>query len=782
MLQRLVITLFFLMPFVHSAQNFSALWQGHYSYLNITDIAEGNGKLYAAAENAIFVYDLQTAEIQTISTVNGLSGEIISQIYYSAFYDKLLVGYNSGLLEIVSDLGNEVLTVVDILNKTTIPPTNKRINHFNEYNGLLYIATDYGISVYDLARLEFGDTYFIGNGGAQVIVSETTIYNDYIYAACQNANGLKRALVANTNLIDFNQWSLVGAGDFSAVTAFNNQLFVLRNDQFLLNEINGNLNPIRQFNSLPVDMRVVNNYLIITQANVSYVYNENFSIVATVPVSSEFNSNYSAALVSGPHVYLGTNKFGILKTTLEEPVMFQEIHPDGPLLNNSFAVGASANNLWLTYGEYNLTYNPGPLQSRGISHFVNGENWVNIPADSVLGARDLNKIAVNPFNPQQVFISSFNDGLLEVNRNVPTVLYNESNSGLESLILPGAPNFKSIRQNASTFDKDGILWTMTARVGKPLKSYNPSTGQWQGYDFLDLIQRGLDEWGYDEIDIDNNGTKWIAGYKFGLIAYNEANTGRKIANISTDEQNVPSPFITALAVDKNDQVWFGTTNGLRVLYNTANFFTDRNVRAESVIILDDGTPSELLFQQFVSDIEVDGSNNKWISTIGTGLYYFSANGQETIYHFTEDNSPLPSNIVIDVAIDPASGRIYIATDRGLVSFGSGSSETKESLENAYVYPNPVRPGFNILEEKVKIKDISENVNIKITDIEGNLVAEAQSGINSRFKGYNLEIDGGVAYWNGNNLANNLVQTGVYLVMLSDLDTFETKVIKVMVVR
>ena len=104
------------------------------------------------------------------------------------------------------------------------------------------------------------------------------------------------------------------------------------------------------------------------------------------------------------------------------------------------------------------------------------------------------------------------------------------------------------------------------------------------------------------------------------------------------------------------------------------------------------------------------------------------------------------------------------------------------MSNAYIYPNPVRPNFDTVEDKVKIKDISENVNIKITDIEGNLVAEAQSRINLRHRGFNLEIDGGTAYWDGKNLSNNSVASGVYLVMLSDLDTFETKVLKVMIIR
>ncbi|MGY0391396.1 type IX secretion system anionic LPS delivery protein PorZ [Bizionia sp. KMM 8389] len=766
------------------AQNFSALWKGHYSYLNIKDVSQGNGKLYAAAENAIFVYDTETQETQTISTVNGLAGEQISQIYYSEAYELIVVGYETGLIEIVFDNDDEVLSVVDILNKVTIPPTRKRINHFNEYNGYIYIATDYGISVYDLASLEFGDTYFIGTGGSQVTVEQTTFFDDYIYAACQDAGGVRRAEISNPDLIDFQQWQTVVAGSYTAVEALDTKLYASKTDNNLYDISSGNLTDLLlQFPSTPLDLRAVSDHLLITIRNRVYVFNSNFGIIASVNALADYPGNYSAATIIDDYLYIGTEEYGILKTPLDGHDTFEEIHPVGPLSNDSFAIEASPNNLWLTYGEYSLTYNPGVLQRLGISHLIeDGETWVNISKDSVLVARDLNKISINPFNPQQVFISSFNDGLLEVNDNVPTILYNESNSGLESLVLAGSPDFKSIRLNASTFDREGKLWTMTARVGSPLKSYDPTTGAWQSYDFLDLIQDGLNEWGYDEVVIDNNGTKWIGGYKFGLIGYNENNSGRKIANISTDEENIPSTFVTALAVDQRDQVWIGTVSGLRVLYNTSNFFTDDNVQAESVIILDNGVPSELLYQQFVSDIEVDGSNNKWIATIGTGLYYFSADGQETLYHFTKDNSPLPSNIIIDVAIDSGSGRIYIATDGGLVSFGSGSSEAQESLEDAYVYPNPVRPTFNITEDKVKIKDISDNVNIKITDIEGNLVAEAQSNTNARYQGYNLEIDGGVAYWNGKNLANNVVRTGVYLVMLSDLDTFETKVIKLMVVR
>lgn len=278
-----------------------------------------------------------------------------------------------------------------------------------------------------------------------------------------------------------------------------------------------------------------------------------------------------------------------------------------------------------------------------------------------------------------------------------------------------------------------------------------------------------------------DGTKWVASYSFGVIGFNNEGGSQKIKNLSK-EANLPHEYVTTLALDNRSQLWIGTIEGLRVLYNTSGFFEDENITADEIIISEDGVAKELLFKQFVSKIVVDGSNNKWVGTVGSGLFYFSSDGQQTIFHFTKENSPLPSNNISEISLDESNGTLYIATEKGLVSFKTGSSSTTEGFATSHVYPNPVRPGFDIVEEKVKIKDLPENVNIKITDIEGNLVAEAQSRTNQRYNGFNLEIDGGIAYWNGKNLANNVVASGVYLIMLSDLDSFETKVLKLMVVR
>ena len=345
------------------------------------------------------------------------------------------------------------------------------------------------------------------------------------------------------------------------------------------------------------------------------------------------------------------------------------------------------------------------------------------------------------------------------------------------------PSYTSVRISDTEFDDSGLLWILNSKVDNPLKSFDPNSGQWRSYSFTEIIPDALnDELGFSDIEVDQLGNKWIGGLRSGLIGFNE-NTGTPLLKkiFDLEESNLPAPYVRSLAVDNNNHLWIGTVEGLRVLYNTANFF-DTNVITQPIVILEDGIPKELLEQQFISDIEIDGANNKWVGTIGSGIFYFSQNGQQTIHHFTKNNSPLPSNNINDISIDGNNGIVYIGTDKGLVSYDTGSSATESNFQNAYVYPNPVRPSFDMELNKIKIKGITDRVNIKITDIEGNLVAEAQSNINSRYNNFNLEIDGGTAFWNGRNLAGRLVSSGVYIVMLSELETYETKILKIMIIR
>ena len=780
--------LFCLLSFTSSlwGQNFDENWTEHFSYLNIKKVVRADSKFYAASENALFFFDPLTNQLSTITTINGLSGELISTLHYSSDYQLLLIGYENGLIEIYTESDQEILKVVDIINKVTIPSSKKKINHFNELNSLVYIATDYGISVYDLEGLEFGDSYYIGANGSQIQVNQSAIFNNEIYAACSSNSGIKKADLANSNLTDFQLWSSLSAGNFKAVTVFDSGLYATNSTNTLF-EINGTtLTNLFNYPQPVAELNASNNTLLVTTDSKVYQYNAGFNLMNMYSTAPEFDTRFTTALKIDSVVYIGTIDYGVIRPDPLSLAGFEEIHPKGPLKNSVFSLSYGYGNLWVSYGDYSIFFNPSPSRNYGVSNYVN-ERWFNTTYDSIQQATgttisNLNTISINPLKPSQVYISSFADGLLDFEKEESITLLDDSNSSLESLVLPSNPNYKSIRISGSTFDRDGNLWVLNSKVDNALKKLNPTSSSWTSYDFSAIISDPLsEELGFSEVVVGPDQTKWIGSYSKGLIGFNES--GMLLKNISDEDiANLPTTSIKSLALDKNNILWIGTYRGLRVLYNTSNFFIENAVRTQPIIILEDGLPKELLAQQFITDIIVDGANNKWISTADAGVFYLSSSGQNTIYQFTKDNSPLPSNGVNDMALDSDNGVIYFGTNRGLVAFNTGGSSTSTSLEDIYVYPNPVRPGFNMSEDKIKIKNISENVNIKITDVEGNLVAEAQSNVNLRYKGYNLEIDGGTAYWNGKNLANNTVASGVYVVLFSDFDTFETKVSKIMIIR
>ena len=110
--------------------------------------------------------------------------------------------------------------------------------------------------------------------------------------------------------------------------------------------------------------------------------------------------------------------------------------------------------------------------------------------------------------------------------------------------------------------------------------------------------------------------------------------------------------------------------------------------------------------------------------------------------------------------------MFFATDKGLVSYLGSSTKGDDNLENVYVYPNPVRPGYT---GTVKISGLMDKVNLKITDIEGNLVFESTSS-------------GGTVEWDTTAFGKYKVASGVYMVFVTSKDAAETTVKKIMVVR
>lgn len=740
-------------------------WKGYFSYNTIKDVSESSTRLFAAAENALFTKNLNTGELKTINTVDGLSGMTISAMYHSESFNKTIIGYENGLIIVINDADGTMLNVVDIINKN-IPANIKKVNHFMEYNGVLYISCDFGIVQYKLATLEFGDTYFIGPGGLEIKVYQTALLNNEIYAVTQY-NGIKKASVTNPNLIDFNQWQTFDAGYFTGAVNFNNQLIAVGTDNNIYKHNGTSFQQIANLGQPGLDLRVSSNYMIATSTNKVLIFSQ-----PTVPIITITNSQVTAipvtftcATVIDSGIYIGTNENGIVASTITAPATFEFLMPDGPKMNNMFNINSSSSNFWAVYGGYDIGYNPYTyigfdLTRFGVSKYNETDGWLNIPYSAILDAKALVSVAVNPNDENQVYVSSYNDGLVKIESDVPTTLYNQTNSTLQA--MPGG----ALRINSTKFDKSGNLWMTNSRVAKSLQVLK-NGGQWQSFDMTSILTSTTSNNDFCKIAIDKSGTKWIATYQNGVIAFNDnSSVGFKKLAEGPELGNLPSLDVRAIAVDNRGQVWIGTYKGLRVLASSGSYNSDDQMKANPIIFLEEGVAKELLYEQYITDIAVNGSNQKWISTADSGVFLFSSNGQETIYHFTTDNSPLPSNVVNDVEINATTGEVFFATDKGLVSFKGSSTKPADNLDNVYVYPNPVRPNFD---GTVKVAGLISKANIKITDIEGNLVYETTS-------------EGGTIEWDTTAFGKYKVASGVYMIFIAAEDASETAVKKVMIVR
>jgi hypothetical protein len=759
------VLIFLIFPSIVLSQDFSDRWKGYFSYYNITDLDESNNKVYAAAENAYFIYDIPTQSIQTVTSIEGLSGNKISKIYHSESYGLTSIGYEDGLIQIVMDNNQNIFSVVDIRDKISISPNNKRINNFFEFEGKLYISTDFGIAEYSLQNLEFEDSFFIGENGSQIQINQITILEEKIYAAT-SLEGIKSADITNPNLIDFEAWQTEYTGNWKGILNFSNTIFGLRNNNTISTLENGTASIFEAVGSNVTGFNVSGDQFVITSDNQVSAYNSELNLEAFIDQLQDTEFSINTSVSSNGQYFLGHSSLGLLNFQNSNTTAFSELSPAGPLLNRIFSLEATFNDLWVTFGEYDQFLNPFPLNSRGLSHLTEGE-WINIDVEDLNNARELSNVTIDPSNPNRVFVGSFFDGLLEIENNELIQQYDSSNSIIEG--VPG--NLNDNRIGASVFDTQGRLYFTNSIAENQLKRLN-TNGEFENIDMSNGYLNPTES-SSSKMVIDNNNNIFIGTLGDGVVAYS-ASTGTS-ALISSNIQGVEfpdtfnaNPNITALEIDQNSRLWIGTQAGLRVMSNpTAIFNENQNVNVSPIIIEDvDGLPQELLFEQFITDITTDGANNKWISTADSGVFQVSSNGQDILNIFNVENSPLPTNSVITVEINQATGEVFFGTSSGLLSYSSRVTSGNETLENLRAYPNPVRPNYTGL---VTIDGLTNGANVKITDVSGNLVFEEF-------------VDGGSLQWDTRAFGKHKVASGVYFIVVTGEDQIETKVGKIMIIR
>lgn len=737
-------------------------WSDLYSYKQIKSIIINNQEVIGLSDNAFFVHDSNQNITNKVSSVQGLSGQKTTSIIYDKINLTYYVGYQSGLIE-TYNADKQVKKIIDIQNATFT--TDKRINAFYIEDGTLYIATNFGLVLYNLSSATFLDTYFIGNNSSSVIIHDVFIENNIIYAASEN--GLYYAPLSS-NLNDFTSWSLINIiGETKDAFVFNNKVYVAKSNEIY--ELNNNiLSSVKSLASPIISETVKDDKLWIAHENKVISLDVNLTQEDEIDLASYTLNDIKT---DGFNLFAGTENNGIQVIDLNTLNIENEINLPGPFSNAVYDMAYAENHIWMVYGGYDEGWQP-MRKKLGMDHF-DGETWHHIPY-SATNVQDLSHITIDRDNPDKAYISSYevvDGGVMVIENNEMVEFWGKGNSTFEDL-LPTVPSIVVLRIPATAYDQYGDLWV--SNPGNPsiyaLHNFNFSDENWTAH-------QNSEAYFYSgNLIVDNNDNVLSGSRSDGLSIYNTKTEDFTILLSGEGSGNLPSNNVRCFALDKDNRVWIGTQRGLAVIDNSEDYFDGTKTDTDEIIILENGIARKLMGTSTINTIAIDGADNLWFGTSTGGIIQTSASGQKTLNIFNKSNSPLPSNNIIDIEINKETGLVYIVTDAGVLTYDSDVVSFGADLDQVYAYPNPVLKNHDFVTIAGKNgKALPEGTNVKIIDVSGQLVYETNT-LSSQSQ------TGGKIIWDKTNLAGRKVASGIYIVMLYNEELAKETMTKIAIVN
>lgn len=751
-------------------------WRTHLAYNSVTQLTQSQNYIYAVSDGALFAIGKEDDDMQLFSKISGLSDIGISLIKYDEINDQLLIVYKNGNLDVMSSSG--VINIPDLYNKQL--GVTKGISDIYFDGNRAYLSCDFGVMLLNLAKQEIAETYIIGANASFVKVLSSTILNNTIYALSEST--IYKADANHPNIVNYEYWqtmsALPGSGALQQVFNFNNHLLLLRNGKLYKQETDGTWSNILNAINITAVNKSENRLIVQNGSNTIYIVDTSFA-VSTFATDANYGF-YDMEYDKTHDVYwAAAGSLGIAAiqdyTTSSSNISFKK--PKGPAENNIWNMTFAGEKLFVVNGgrwsdKYNRT---GQVMIYENGHWKN-INGADIGAAIGYSAHDFMSVAVDPQDDKHFFVTSYGRGLFEFKNDQFYQWYHGENS-LLSPIYAHRP-YEYIRLDGMTYDAAGNLFIANTSSVAPIKVLKKEGG-FTEYDFAEGRVHTL---GQIIISNQNPNHKWLNSARKetrGLIIYDDNGTidelsdDRKILLSTFDDNDnlgstISPTVFHCIAQDHNGTFWVGTELGPLVFYNPNRAFDADYTCSRIKIPRNDGTGQAdyLLKDETVKAITIDGANRKWIGTKSSGLYLMSENGQETIHHFTSSNSPLLSDEILSLAINPISGELFIGTANGLISFQSDASQAVSVFTDVYAYPNPVRENYNGI---ITITGLVNNTQVKITDLNGNLI-------------YQTTSNGKLATWDGKNAYGRRVNTGIYMVICANEDGTQNAITKIMVIN
>lgn len=715
---------------LHIHAQFVQQWQSMSSMYAVNALESTGNIVYAATKGGMYSHHVQTGEQRYWRVSDStLLTSTLSALQYDKQTGLIWIGAENGSI-MTYDLDTETWSgITSILSSQMQGIASKRITTFAFHQGITYCAGDFGIATF-AGTIPKDWIKFIGTIPVGTAITSLAIMQDTLWVGTEK--GLAKASITST-LQDISSWKIVSSQSVISLLQIHDTLFVAEQDA-LKHIVQGKIT------QLDISGRAGLNGISLQNGALFYG-NENgvYAFPSNQEVTNLINAGHHRLSDGSLMVKLKNGGLGYVQSGTIDTIL-----PNTPAGNkySALAVDASSN-VWVCMDE-------------GYVGVYDRKDWKNFTRSDIFGSRAFQTsrfIGVTPMLNGGMWIGSFGNGFAEGFSNGERITFTPMNDEARKNLAINAGDFTVSGKIAE--DRDESMWIprLTTGTDGPLIVKKNPDGTYAPY------QGNARSKKFTIAEIDNNRTIWLGAptYNTGdgnVYYFNQKNTPNNENDDMRGELSIGG--INVIKKDASGFMWFGTSSGLSVIFSPGNAVTGRPINVISI---------NALKGQVVNDIAVDAVNQKWIAT-ENGLFVLSEDGADLVATFTSRNTIFQSSLIKTVAIDKATGIVYVGTDEGLYSGQTSIVNPDPDYSAIRCFPQPFNPAIH---QSVTIEGLSEQTGISII---------TPSGMPIR----SLTSQSGRIIWDGRNDQGELVGSGVYLILAQSGNLDQSGIVKCMVIH
>ncbi len=732
-MRNLIFTMFLLI----SQAVFASEWENIADVNFINDCVENGGELFFATSGGIVEFDPYSRNWRVFTNIDGVAGLDVNCVALSPS-GELWYGSSNGALGYLS--GNSFINFPDFRF------SGIGINDICPSGNVFWLATSKGISLFrrmsDFQVGEIaGNFWGLGELPRESPVFSVTLFDGRIWGGGEDIVVAADTSYETVNLSAPDNWESFGiSGQVNRFFAWDGTLFAgTSNGVYRLEDTVFSLVGLERDDVFDLFVRADSLYAATAWGLYRSVDGEDWRRLSSAPKKAH------CGVVLADTAWVGYHRgYGFI--TDEEVVRY--IFPS-PCGYGFSGVYISGDDIYLAAKPY------------GASYRKNGE-WVSLTTynpmpdgeDVPVGSRIISSWAILPDRNGAIWIGTWGQGLLVMYPDdIQWSVFADSTGPVSTARGVGA-NYEVIPELGE--DSEGNIWAFvfdpandTAIVvwsHSALDSFpysEPDSSNAYFFTRNELSSANFQSFLFD------SGKLWLGYIDGGLdcLDYGGTLSDRSddvLTHFSTDD-GLPSNMVNDLALDKDGRLWIATDQGL-CYYDPSYGFIQQVA-----------LPNDLSLN--VLAVAIDRWDDKWVGTSDGACVIFADNiSTQTIrssFSLTGDvdeHSGLISDYVSGIHINDDHGIVTFITDRGLSSLLI--AETSADEISLLVYPNPFVIEYDSPSE-LTVSGVPLDAEVFIYTSSGELV--------HYFPKWTVGFDTKV-HWDGRNGSGELVASGIYIVV------------------